>query len=201
MIRLVHRALQIWPFKRVESASRSKQNKNEKRQKGGTLGRAVSLFLVLFVLWLLLSGHYDPLILGLGALSCAFVAWIAHRMDVVDHEGHPVHLTWRALIYWPWLFWQIILSNIATAKIIMAPRMPISPKVITVTTSQVDELGQAIYGNSITLTPGTVTLNVRGDKMEVHCLADSFAEDLETGEMDRRSTRMEGTSHAKKGAT
>lgn len=162
------------------------------------MGRTVSLFLVLYVLWLLLSGHYDPLLLGLGALSCAFVTWIAHRMDVVDREGHPIHLTWRALIYWPWLFWQIVLSNIATARIILTPRMPIAPKVITVTTSQLDHLGQAIYGNSITLTPGTVTLNVRGNSMQVHCLAERFAEDLETGEMDRRSTRMEGRAQVGK---
>ena len=162
------------------------------------MGRTVSLFLVLYALWLLLSGHYDPLLLGLGALSCAFVTWIAHRMDVVDREGHPIHLTWRALIYWPWLFWQIVLSNIATARIILTPRMPIAPKVITVTTSQLDHLGQAIYGNSITLTPGTVTLNVRGNSMEVHCLAERFAEDLETGEMDRRSTRMEGRARVGK---
>lgn len=158
------------------------------------MGRTVSLFLVLSVLWLLLSGHHDPLLLGLGALSCAFVTWIARRMDLVDREGHPIHLTWRALTYWPWLFRQIVLSNIATARIILTPRMPIAPKVITVTTSRLDPLGQAVYGNSITLTPGTVTLNARDNGMEVHCLADRFAEDLETGEMERRSTRMEGTA-------
>ncbi|MGF1610190.1 MAG: Na+/H+ antiporter subunit E [Kiloniellales bacterium] len=153
---------------------------------------AVSLSLMLFVLWLLLSGHYEPLITGLGVASCLFVAWIAHRMDVVDHEGHPIHLTWRAAIYWPWLFWEIVKSNIAVARIILDPRLPIRPQVVRVKASQADDLGYTIYGNSITLTPGTVTIDVVDDHIEVHALADAFAEGLRSGEMDRRVTDMEG---------
>ena len=154
--------------------------------------RAISLAALLFVLWNLLSGHYEPLIVILGLLSCGFVTWVAHRMDVVDHEGHPVHLTWRALFYWPWLFWQIVKSNIDVARIILDPRLPINPQLIWVKASQVDELGQVIYGNSITLTPGTVTINYVEDHIQVHALDDRFAEDLKTGDMDRRVTEMEG---------
>jgi len=139
-----------------------------------------------------MSGIYEPLILSFAVVSCAFVTWIAHRMDVVDHEGHPIHLTWRALIYWPWLLWEIVKSNIDVARIIINPRLPISPRVITVKASQRDELGHVIYANSITLTPGTVSLNLIDHHIEVHALNEAFAAGLESGEMDRRATEMEG---------
>ena len=151
---------------------------------------AVSLSVVLYVLWLLLSGHYEPLLLILGVVSCGLVVWIAHRMDLADREGHPVHLTWQALTYWPWLLWQIVKSNIHVAGLILSPRLPISPKIIKVTTSQADELGQVIYANSITLTPGTVSLYVRGNTIGVHAITQETAEELETGEMDRWVTAM-----------
>ena len=156
------------------------------------MGRAISLTLVLFVVWLLLSGHYDTLTTSLGLVSCAFVAWVAHRMDVVDHEGHPIHLTWRALLYWPWLIWEIAKANVDVARIILNPRLPIRPQIIWVKASQIDDLGYAIYGNSITLTPGTVTIDVVEGNMEVHALSDYFADGLRSGEMDRRATEMEG---------
>lgn len=155
--------------------------------------RTISLTVALFVLWLLLSGHYEPLIVILGLLSCVFVAWVAHRMDVVDREGHPIHLTWRAATYWPWLLWQIVKSNIDVARIVLSPRMPIERQIVWVRASQVDDLGYVIYGNSITLTPGTVTIDLIDDKIGVHALSDAFAEDLKSGDMDRRVTEMEGT--------
>ena len=155
--------------------------------------RTISLTVALFVLWLLLSGHYEPLIVILGLLSCVFVAWVAHRMDVVDREGHPIHLTWRAATYWPWLLWQIVKSNVDVARIVLSPRMPIERQIVWVKASQVDDLGYVIYGNSITLTPGTVTIDLIDDKIGVHALSDAFAEDLKSGDMVRRVTEMEGT--------
>jgi multicomponent Na+:H+ antiporter subunit E len=156
------------------------------------LVRAVSLSVVLYILWLLLSGHYEPLLLILGAVSCIFVAWIAYRMDVADREGHPIHLTWRSLVYWPWLFSEIVKANLEVARLILSPRLAISPTVIKVKASQPDELGHVIYANSITLTPGTVSIDVRESAIEVHAITREMAEGLQTGEMDRRVTRMEG---------
>lgn len=154
--------------------------------------RVVSLIVVLAVVWLLLSGHYNSLLLGLGALSCLFVAWIAHRMEVVDHEGHPVHVSWRAPLYWLWLGWQIVLANLDVARRILDPRMPISPTVFTVNPTQKSDLGRVTFANSITLTPGTVSLRVRESEIEVHALTRETAEELAQGEMDRQVTRFEG---------
>ena len=153
---------------------------------------AISLALVLFALWLLLSGHYVPLLIGLGALSVLLVVTIALRMDVVDREGHPIHLSPKALLYWSWLAWEIVKSNVDVARRILSPTLPISPTVIRLKASQKSELGKVIYANSITLTPGTVSIDIDGDKIEVHALTREAAQALRTGDMDRRVTRFEG---------
>jgi multicomponent Na+:H+ antiporter subunit E len=153
---------------------------------------AISLALVLFALWLLLSGHYVPLLIGLGALSVLLVVTIALRMGVVDREGHPIHLSPKALLYWPWLAWEIVKSNVDVARRILSPTLPISPTVIRLKASQKSELGKVIYANSITLTPGTVSIDIDGDKIEVHALTREAAQALRTGDMDRRVTRFEG---------
>ncbi len=147
---------------------------------------------MLYGLWLLLSGHFEPLLLGLGAVSVIAVVAIAHRMDVVDHEGHPLHLGWRALAYWPWLGWEIVKSNLAVAKIILTPSLPISPTMIRVDATQKTELGHVIFANSITLTPGTVAVDLDDTSIGVHALTADGAHALAGGEMDRRVTAMEG---------
>ena len=148
----------------------------------------------LVAVWLLLSGHYEPLILIFGAFSCALVAVIAYRMNIVDYESHPIHLGWRLPVYHCWLVWEIVKANIDVARRILDPRLPISPTVFTLHASQPTELGHVIYANSITLTPGTVTLSVNRDEIEVHALSREAAEELKKGEMDRRVTWTEGAS-------
>lgn len=156
------------------------------------MAQAISLGAVLFGLWLLLSGHYTPLLLGFGVASCALVVLISARMDVVDREGHPIHLGPRALTYWPWLLVEIVKANIDVAKRIVDPKLPISPTMLRVKASQKTEVGRVIYANSITLTPGTVSVELEGDMIEVHSLTVEGAEALLEGEMDRRVTAMEG---------
>lgn len=153
--------------------------------------RVLSLLAVLIATWLLLSGHYEPLLLVLGALSCLLGVAIARRMDIVDHEGHPIHLSWRAPFYWIWLAWQILLANLDVARRILSPNLPINPRVITVTAKETTELGQVIFANSITLTPGTVSMRLQSGEIEVHALTQSAAEDLLSGKMDRRVAKVE----------
>ena len=157
----------------------------------GRFLHSMSLGLGLFGVWLLLSGFFEPLLLGLGVLSCVIVVLIANRMDVIDHEGHPVHLGWRILTYWLWLAVEIVKANLDVARRILDPKLPIHPVVVRVKASQASELGQVIYANSITLTPGTVSMQVDGGEILVHAIAQEMAEDLESGEMDRRVTAVE----------
>ena len=160
--------------------------------------RAFSLGLVLIVLWLVLSGHMAPLLPGLGLASVIAVVLVARRMDVIDTEGHPIHLGRKAIPYWPWLLVEIFKANFDVARAIVQPRMPIRPTVLRVKASQRSDLGRVIYANSITLTPGTVTLAVNGETLEVHALTPGAAEGLLSGEMNRRVSVVEGYSDGPK---
>lgn len=153
---------------------------------------AISLGLTLFVTWLLLSGYFVPLLISFGILSVILVVFIAHRMDVVDRESHPVHLTFVLPGYWLWLLKEIVLSSIDVTRRVLAPKLRISPTLVRVKATQQSDLGKVIYANSITLTPGTVTLDMDGDVLLVHALSREGAASLEEGEMDRRVTRLEG---------
>jgi len=162
--------------------------------KGTTLFHTISLGSVLFALWLLLSGYLETWLLALGLASTALIVMIANRMDVIDHEGHPTHMTWRTILYWPWLAWEIVKANIDVALVILNPKMPIQPKVLKIKGSQVTELGHVMYANSITLTPGTVTLTLEDGVMEVHALTEDAAEGLLSGDMDARVHAVEGSA-------
>lgn len=156
------------------------------------MSRSMTLFALLFVIWLMLSGHTNPLLLFLGIVSCGITVYIANRMDVVDHEGHPIHLYPRLLHYIPWLTVETIKSNIAVAKIILSKEMPISPVVFRTPSTQKGAVGKTIFANSITLTPGTVSMSVDEDSILVHSISQEAADDLQTGEMDRRVTSVTG---------
>ncbi|MBE9556486.1 MAG: Na+/H+ antiporter subunit E [Proteobacteria bacterium] len=160
------------------------------------MARALSLGMVLFATWMLLSGEFSlhhGLVLGLGIASVILVVLIAVRMDVVDHEGHPIHLTRRFVGYWFWLLLEIVKASLDVTKRIWSPSLPISPTMYILKASQPGELGQVIYANSITLTPGTVTVRLDGGDILVHAIARGVGDDLASGEMDRRVTRLEAS--------
>jgi multicomponent Na+:H+ antiporter subunit E len=154
--------------------------------------RAISLTICLFAFWLALSGHYSPFLVAVGAVCALLCTAAALRMRIVDQEGHPIQLFGRFLTYLPWLMVEIAKSAWAVTKIILSPRMPISPTMTVVTASQRTTVGVATYGNSITLTPGTMTVGQHGNELTVHALVRESALDLEAGGMDRRVLRLEG---------
>jgi multicomponent Na+:H+ antiporter subunit E len=158
------------------------------------LARVVGLGAALFALWLMLSGHYTPLLLRFGVGSCALVVFIAHRMDVVDHEGVPLSVTGRFIAYFPWLLKEIWVANIAVARVILTPSLPISPISVIFKASQKTDLGRVIYANSITLTPGTISTGVNGNEIEIHALTRKDVDGREEDEMDRRVSWVEGES-------
>jgi multicomponent Na+:H+ antiporter subunit E len=156
--------------------------------------RYLSLALFLFAFWLALSGHYTPVLVVVGAASAALCTLAAARMRVADAEGHPIELFWGAITYFPWLAREIARSAWAVTKLILHPRLPISPTMTVVRASQRTSVGVATYGNSITLTPGTITVGVSGNELTVHALTREGALDLEGGGMDRRVSQFEGTA-------
>jgi len=153
---------------------------------------AINLGLFLFAVWLLLSGHFTPLMLVLGALSTLLVVLLATRADLIDKETQLILLKPSVLLYWFWLGRKIIKSNIDVACRILSPNMPISPNVFTVRAAQQSDLGRVTYANSITLVPGTVAMDVDEDVITVHALTQEAAADLKRGEMNRRVCHVEG---------
>jgi multicomponent Na+:H+ antiporter subunit E len=164
------------------------------RDRHSRFKHSLILWIVLFGIWLLWSGQYDePLLIGFGGGSCLMVVLLSRRMGIVDAESVPVQLGLRPFIgYLPWLSKEIILANIDVARRVLDPRLPISPRMIRVKASQKEDLGQVVYANSITLTPGTVAVDMAKDEITVHALTREAAQFDESGEMDRRVTKMEG---------
>lgn len=151
----------------------------------------ISLFFTLTAFWLLNSGHYSLLMLSLGFASIVLTLAIAHKMDIVDQESQPLQLTPQIFGYILWLAKEIILSNITVVQHIWFRKQSISPTLKTIKMSQKTDVGKVIYANSITLTPGTVAIDLVGDEVIVHALLQQGIKSLQTGEMDRRVTRLE----------
>lgn len=151
--------------------------------------------LLLMALWLLLSGHYDGFHLGLGVLSVVFILFLngrVRRLPVGETEvlaGIEFHAV-RLARYLLWLPVQIFLSGAYVAYIVLHPRMPITPSLVRFRTAQPNVFAQMLLGNSITLTPGTLTVDVEGDAFIVHALTEGTRRSLLTGTMQEKIARV-----------
>ena len=150
------------------------------------MGSLAASFAVLFGFWVVLSGHLDAFHLGAGALCSGLVAARTHRL-LRPGPPHPL----RLLGYLPWLLWQIALANLHVARLALSPRMPIRPRLVEYRTS-LEGLALVAFANSITLTPGTITVEASPGQLLVHALSDQAARDLRSGEMERRVRRAFG---------
>lgn len=146
----------------------------------------------LFAFWLLMSGMYTPFLVLSGLGVSLAVAALARRMEVADREGQPLHLVPAALAYWPWLVLEILKSGWTVTRLIIHPSLPISPTLARFRPSQESTVGLVTHANSITLTPGTVTIEARHGEFLVHALTSDGAAGLAGSEMDRRVLVFEG---------
>ncbi len=160
--------------------------------------RAVVLFVVLIIFWCLLSGqldvHHHLYLIASGVVCCLLTTLICVRLKIVDAEMIPFYALLSMLWYIPWLFWQIILSNIHVAKVIWSSDMHIKPRMIKLPLKTKTAFGSMIYANSITLTPGTVTVEIGNGELLVHALTDDTAADLEADGMQDMVLRLEGSA-------
>jgi multicomponent Na+:H+ antiporter subunit E len=155
---------------------------------------SISLFVSLLLFWLLLSGFFTPFLVAAGVGSALAVVWVARRLDVVDDEGHPIHLGPRALVYWPWLLKEVAKSAWSVSKIIVDPKLPISPTLVRFKPTQTTDVGLVIHAQSITLTPGTITIEAQADEFLVHGLTRDGALGCIDSEMDRRVRACEASA-------
>jgi len=152
----------------------------------------ISLGVVLYCFWILLSGYFTPFLLAAGAGSALFVVLLSRRMRIVDREGHPIQMIASVVLYWPWLMKEIAKSAWQVSRIILDPRLPISPVLVHFKPSQESQAGLATHANSITLTPGTITVEATQYEFIVHALTRSGGAGVIDSEMDRRVTKVEG---------
>ena len=151
--------------------------------------KSITLFIVLFGFWLLMSGYYTPLILSLGVISCLLCVYLTIKGKFLDNETLPIYFFPRLIQYTLWLIKEILKSNIQTAKVIIMKSE--EPELFSVTATQKTNEGKVTYANSITLTPGTVTTQIKNDIFEVHALTKDFGDDVRSSEMDKMVTWLE----------
>ncbi len=159
-------------------------------------GRHLALILGLSGLWLLLSWYFDEAtLLAFGAASVAVTVWLTHHMGLLDREGVPTQIFPGVLGYLVWLTVEIGKANVLVTKEVLRPRLALSPKMIAVPAGQRTDLGRTIFGNSVTLTPGTVTVDVGKDRLVIHALTESLADEegiAAMGAKVRRFDRLRG---------
>lgn len=148
----------------------------------------------MLVFWLLLSGHYTLFLMVSGLVAALGVALLGLRSSYADEEGHPVEFLVRGLVYWPWLVLEIAKSSLNISRVIIDPNLPIRPRLISAKASQRSAVGIATHANSITLTPGTITVEVnrRERAFLVHALTDDSAAGVVDGSMDAWVLWFEG---------
>ena len=153
----------------------------------------IGLGLLLLWVWYWWSGFTQPLFLFFAAISVTLVLVLAVRMRTADEEGSP--WAWfhpRTAVYIPWLLLEIVKSSLDITKRVLNPGLPIQRQMLRAKSTQKTQVGRVVFANSITLTPGTVSVIVDEEEILVHAVCDVAAEGLRTGDMDARVTRWEG---------
>lgn len=143
--------------------------------------------------WLAWSGIYTPLLLTLGAVSCILVTILARRIGFFDAGLYSLHLIPRLPPLLFWLAKDLVKCNFNVARIVLSPRLPIEPNMMTIDAQDLTPVSRAILANSITLTPGSVVTAIDRGILEVHCLTRSVADEYREGELVRHIRRLEGS--------
>jgi len=150
--------------------------------------------LILSVFWLLLSGIYNPLMIGFGVASIFVVLLVLGRMEDVDKTRQQVGTGLRLIRYIPWLIVQVLKSSIHVTKLIWGSPSKVSPTLAKINISNVPPSKRVLYANSITLTPGTLCVDLKDDELTVHALQKSSITALEKGYMENKITGIWGKS-------
>jgi multicomponent Na+:H+ antiporter subunit E len=147
----------------------------------------LAAFILLFGFWIVMSGHFDLFHLSLGALCALIVAVFSHDLLFENITAPRRHVTTaRFIAYLPWLFYQIILANLNVAYLVLSPKMAISPRITRFKAALKSDLSRVVLANSITLTPGTITMDIVDGEFLVHSLTKKMEDSLLTGEMENR---------------
>lgn len=150
--------------------------------------------LTLALFWLFLSGFLKPLLLGFGVVSVALVMLILHRMNRIDAQPQQLPASISNVRYTFWLLGQIVLSSLEVAKLVWGNSKNLSPAIAKLPVKDIPNKSRVLYANSITLTPGTLSVDIDEQHVTVHALNERSIKSLQTGEMARK---VAGTAGAK----
>lgn len=150
--------------------------------------------ILLFLFWYLLSGKNVILLLVVGALCSLFIVLYLYKITMIDDESLPIRILPKAIYYWLWLYKEMIFSSVYISKIILSPRMGISPQYFKIKSKQKSTMGFNIYANSITLTPGTISviINNSNKEIDVHSISKDTKASLLKSEMDHKIKKLMG---------
>ena len=151
----------------------------------------IAIFFLLFLNWIILSGKFDVFHLGLGVISCLVVAWLSQDLLFKDRSKklkERVREAWAFLRYLPWITWEVVKANLHVLKLAMTPKgyEEMAPRVVTIETYLKTDFAKFVFANSITLTPGTITMLIRGDVVHVHTMSQFLEDDLLEGAIERK---------------
>lgn len=148
---------------------------------------ATILLFALAATWWVLSGYTKPLLLTLGAISIGLVLLMTYRMRILDRETAPYTTILQTLAYFAWLFREIVKANVAVVRAVLSPDLEVSPKMTKISTKGQSDLAKTMFANSITLTPGTVSIDLQEDHILVHALLSEMSDPEDFVEMGNRS--------------
>ena len=151
----------------------------------------IAIFFLLFLNWIILSGKFDVFHLGLGVISCLVVAWLSQDLLFKDRSKElkeRFREAWAFLRYLPWITWEVVKANLHVLKLAMTPKgyEEMAPRVVTIETYLKTDFAKFVFANSITLTPGTITMLIRGDVVHVHTMSQFLEDDLLEGAIERK---------------
>jgi len=154
--------------------------------------RYVVTFFLLFLNWIIWSGMFDAFHLSLGVIACSIVTYTTHDLLFKEEKfsGKLLREAIRFILYIPWLIYQIVIANLHVASLVLSPKMPINPQLVRFKSGLKKEISLVTLGNSITLTPGTITADIVDGEFFVHALSKKTADDLLTGDMEKRVARI-----------
>lgn len=155
---------------------------------------------VLSLFWLLLSGYIQPLLLSFGAISVFLVVLVIKRMDDVDQEVRQMNFSLSIFRYMPWLLKEIMSSSFHVTKLIWGSPKNLSPTLAKISLENIPKDKRVLYANSITLTPGTLSLDINKHEITVHALEAASIEELNEGVMENKIASLWPKNGSKKGS-
>lgn len=160
---------------------------------------SVLKFILLFAFWLCLSGKTDPLHLSLGIISTIFVLILTRpqgRKFDLKQVGRRTRVLLQLIPYTPWLCYKIFTAALHVARVVLSPKLPIKPALLYHKSILRNERNKVLFANSVTLTPGTITVDLEGDTFIIHQLDDDSAGDVVSHGMEEKIRGLFGGEEA-----